>query len=295
MFEGLFPSFLITFREALEAALIVAIMASYLKKIGKGELNRYAYLGSGVAVMLSLILGVIVQRVYGELKGVSAQLFEGTVSLTAVVVLTYMIFWMTEHSKKIKGELQKKIELAITTGELFGISILAFIAVFREGLETVLFLMAAFFLDPLGVVMGATLGTMVVFLLAVFLMRGAYRLDLGKFFGYTSVLLIIFAAGLAGYGVHELIEAGEGLGMEFGVWGQYAFDINPPMNPDGSPPLLHEKGVIGSILKALVGYDGNPEWLRVVVYMGYWVVIGAYIIKTSRVRESVDVGAAAGI
>ena len=123
-------------------------MVSYLKKVGKGELNKYAYLGSGGAVVASLILGLIVQSVYGELKGVSAQLFEGAASLTAVVVLTYMIFWMTEHSKRIRGELQEKIDVAITKGELFGITILAFIAVFREGLETVLFLTAAFFLDP---------------------------------------------------------------------------------------------------------------------------------------------------
>jgi len=120
MFEGLFPSFLITFREALEAALIVAILVSYLKKVGKGEFNRYAYFGAGGAIAASLILGLIVQKVYGELRGVSAQLFEGVASITAVVVLTYMIFWMTEHSKKIRGELQKKIDIAITTGELFG-------------------------------------------------------------------------------------------------------------------------------------------------------------------------------
>lgn len=232
--------------------------------------------------MVSLILGLIVQSVYGELKGVSAQIFEGAASLTAVVVLTYMIFWMTEHSKKIRGELQEKIAVAITTGELFGIAILAFIAVFREGLETVLFLTATFFLDPLGVVMGVMLGSTIVLLMAVLLMKGAYRLDISKFFRYTSVLLIIFAAGLAGYGVHELIEAAEGSGIEFGVWSQHAYDITPPMNPDGSYPLLHEKGVIGSVLKALIGYDGNPEWLRVIVYIGYWLIVGTYILKTYR-------------
>lgn len=282
VFEGVFPSFLITFREALEAALIVAIMVSYLKKVGKGELNRYVYLGSGGAMAASLILGLFVQSVYGELKGVSAQLFEGAASLTAVVVLTYMIFWMTEHSKRIRGELQEKIDVAITKGELFGITILAFIAVFREGLETVLFLTAAFFLDPFGVVVGVILGSTIVLLLAVLLMRGAYRLDISKFFRYTSVLLILFAAGLAGYGVHELIEAGEGSGIEFGVWSQHAYDINPPMNPDGSYPLLHENGVIGSVLKALIGYDGNPEWLRVIVYIGYWLIVGTYVLKTYR-------------
>lgn len=274
------PSFLITFREALEAALIVAIITSYLKKIGKGELNRFAYIGAGGAVAISLILGLIVQRVYGELKGVSAQLFEGGASLSAVIVLTYMIFWMAEHSRKIKGEFEKKIELAVTKGELFGISTLAFVAVFREGLETVLFLTATFFLDPMGVVVGSVLGTTIILLLSVLLMRGIYRIDVKNFFKYTSILLIIFAAGLAGYGVHELIEAGETLGVEFGAWSRHAYDINPPKKPDGSYPLLHEKGVIGSIFKALIGYDGNPEWLRVVVYVGYWLILGTYTLKT---------------
>lgn len=280
VFEGLIPSFLITFREALEAALIVAIIVAYLKKVGKAELAKYAYLGSGGAIGVSLILGLVVQMVYGELKGVSAQLFEGVASLTAVVVLTYMIFWMAGHSKKIRGELQEKIDVVITKGELFGIAALTFIAVFREGLETVLFLTATFFLDPTGVVIGIIIGTAVVLVLAVLLMRGAYSLDIGKFFKYTSVLLIVFAAGLAGYGVHELIEAGEDSGIEFGVWSHHAYDVNPPLNPDGSYPLLHEKGVVGSILKAMVGYDGNPEWLRVIVYISYWLILGTYIIKT---------------
>ena len=285
MFEGLFPSFLITFRESLEAALIVVIMVSYLSRIGKGELNRYAYIGAGGAAVASFVLGLFIQRIYGELEGISAQLFEGIASLMAVVVLTYMIFWMTEHSKKIRGELQERIEVAVTTGELFGISILAFVAVFREGLETVLFLTATFFLDPLGVIVGIVLGSAIVLLIATLLMKGTYRLDISKFFKYTSVLLIIFAAGLAGYGTHELIEAGEGLGVDFGVLSQHAYDINPPINPDGSYPLLHERGIIGSILKALAGYDGNPEWLRVIVYVGYCLTVGTYILKTYKKSE----------
>jgi len=149
-------------------------------------------------------------------------------------------------------------------------------------LETVLFLTASFFLDPLGVVLGVILGATIVLLLAVLLIRGAYRLDISKFFKYTSVLLIIFAAGLTGYGVHELIEVGASSGIEFGVLSQQVFNINPPMNPDGSYPLLHEKGVIGSILKALIGYDGNPELLRVIVYLGYWLTVGTYTLKTYR-------------
>ena len=95
-------------------------------------------------------------------------------------------------------------------------------------------------------------------------------------------MLLIFGAELAGYGVHELIEAGAHSGMDFGLLGEKPYDINPPVNPDSSYPALHEKGVIGSVLKALVGYDGNPEWLRIIVYIGYWIVIGAYLYKQYR-------------
>jgi high-affinity iron transporter len=285
MFESMVPSFLITFREALEAALIVAIMVSYLKKVGKGELSRYAYLGSGAAIVLSLILGIAIQMVYGGLNKVTAELFEGVASLTAVAVLTYMIFWMTEHSKDIRGKLQDKIDVAVSQGELISIASLAFVAVFREGLETVLFLSTTFFQDAAGTLVGIIVGVAVVLVLAALLLKGTYRLDLKKFFGYTSILLIVFSAGLAGYGVHELIEAGERMGYDFGVLGQKPYDINPALNPDGSYPTLHEKGVVGSIMKALVGYDGNPEWLRIIVYLGYWVVIGTYVFRTYRKSE----------
>ncbi len=119
-------------------------------------------------------------------------------------------------------------------------------------------------------------------MIVVVMMRGTRRLDIGSFFRYTSVLLLVFAAGLAGYGVHELIEAGEGVGLDFGVLGEPAFDVNPPVNPSGGFPPLHEKGLVGSILKALVGYDGNPEWLRVAVYLGYWLVVGYYLYRKNR-------------
>lgn len=282
MFEGFFPSFLITFREALEAALIVAIIVSYLQKVGKSKLSRYAYLGSGAAILLSIVIGILVQSLYGGLSDVVAQLFEGIASLTAVAVLTYMIFWMAGHSKRITGELHDKIDVAISRNELYSIASLAFVAVFREGLETVLFLSTLFIQDTAGTLVGVIAGSTVVLGLAVLLIRGTYKLDLKKFFGYTSILLVVFAAGLAGYGVHELIEAGEGMGVGFGVLGEKPYDINPPLNPDGSYPLLHEKGVLGSILKALVGYDGNPEWLRIVVYLGYWLIIGSYVYRSYR-------------
>jgi high-affinity iron transporter len=279
MYETTLPSFLITFREALEAALIVTIMITYLRKIGKEDLNKYSYLGAGAALILSILLGIILQVFYGGLGEVASELFEGIASLTAVAVLTSMIFWMTKHSKEIKGEMETKIDQAVTQGELYGITALAFVAVAREGLETVLFLSSTFVQDQAGTLLGAAIGIVVVLGLSYALMKGTVDLPISKFFKLTSILLLIFGAGLAGYGVHELIEAGENSGMDFEFWGEKPFDINPPVNPDGSYPILHEKGVVGSILKALVGYDGNPEWLRIIVYVGYWIVIGTYLYR----------------
>jgi high-affinity iron transporter len=154
---------------------------------------------------------------------------------------------------------------------VFSITSLAFVSVFREGLETVLFLTALAVSDFSGTLIGLLTGIAAVVVLAVFMMRGVYRINVHKFFKYTSVLLVVFAAGLLGYGVHEFIEAGLVPPIIEHVW-----DINPA---DVTHPL-HENGAIGSILKALLGYDGNPELLRVIVYVGYWLVIGYYLLRT---------------
>ncbi len=263
-------SFIITFREALEAALIVSIILAYLGKIGRRDLKKYLYLGTGLAIITSLLLGWVVLTFYGGLPKGADKIFEGAASVTATAVLTYMIFWMAKNAQKIRSELQEKIDVAVTSGYIFGISSLAFISVFREGLETVLFLTALAAADPLETITGILLGVGTVLVLAFFMIRGVYRLNLQKFFKYTSVILVVFAAGLLGYGIHEFIEADLLPPIVEHVW-----DINPP---DVTHPL-HEKGAIGSILKALVGYDGNPELLRVIVYVGYWLVIGSYLLK----------------
>lgn len=265
--------FLITFREALEAALIIAIIIAYLTKIERKDLHKYAWFGSGLAILLSLGIGTFLLYVFGSLEGIAEKIFEGSASLLATIVLTTMIFWMAKHSKELKGDLQKKIDKVVTKKFVYGIAILAFIAVFREGIETVLFLTALYAIDFYGTLYGMIGGIVIVLLLAYVLMKGSVKLPLNKFFKYTSIILIIFAAGLFGYGIHEYIEAVELAGYDLGIWGQSVYDINPS---DVNHPL-HEKGIIGSIFKALVGYDGNPELLRILGYLGYWIVIGFYV------------------
>jgi len=264
-------SFVITFREGLEAALIVSIILAYLGKISRRDLNKYLYLGAGSAILTSLFLGWAVLTLYGGLPKGTDKVFEGAASVTAAVVLTYMIVWMAKNSRKMKGEIQERLEIAVTTGYVLGIATLAFVSVFREGLETVLFLTALAVSDPLGTILGTLMGVGTVLVLSLLMLKGVYSLNIQKFFKYTSMILVVFAAGLMGYGVHEFIETGMLPPIVEHVW-----DINPQ---DSSHPL-HEKGAIGSILKALVGYDGNPELLRMIVYAGYWLLIGLYLMRT---------------
>jgi len=141
-------SFLITFREALEAALIIGIIAAYVAKIGRRDLNHYINLGVISALLASIVVAMVFKTVYGELSGAAEQLFEGVVAFIAAIVLTYMIFWMANNSRQIKGEVQEKIDLSLSKGHMLGIAALSFIAVFREGVETVLFLGTLAIIDP---------------------------------------------------------------------------------------------------------------------------------------------------
>jgi len=273
-------SFVITFREALEAALIIGVLAAYLKKVGRTDLNRYLYLGTAGAIATSLVVAVVFKAVYGGLEGRAEKIFEGLATLSAAGVLTYMIFWMARRSQEIKGELQEKVDTAITKGEVYGIASVAFLSVLREGVETVLFLGAAAIAAPGDTILGGLLGIGVVVVITYFMFEGIYLLDIKRFFRYTSVLLLLFAAGLTAFGVHELNEAGVIPPVIEHVW-----DINPPPSPSGSYPLLHEKGAVGSALRSLVGYNGDPSLTEVLAYIAYWLVAGSHVLRTYTKKE----------
>ncbi|NJD51930.1 MAG: high-affinity iron transporter [Candidatus Methanoperedens sp.] len=272
-------SFLITFREALEAALIIGIIVAYVAKLGRKDLNRYINIGIISALIASLAVAFLFKVVYGELQGTAEQLFEGAASLTAAIVLTYMIFWMAQNSKQIKGEVQEKIDMSISKGQMRGIAVLSFIAVFREGVETVLFLGTLAIQSPADTIIGFITGMAVVTFLSFIMFKGIYSLDVSRFFRYTSILLILFSAGLVATSVHEFNEAGIIPEIVEHVW-----DINPPLNPDGSYPPLHENGLIGGSLKSLVGYNGNPSLTEVMAYIGYWIIIGLFVYRSYQKR-----------
>ena len=219
-------SSIITFREALKAALIFSIVAAYVNKVGHPEAKRYLYFGTGSAIALSVIFALILQAVFGGLAGLYESLFEGLTSIIAAGFLTYMILWMTRNSKQYKGDLERRLDVAVTGGQLLGVSAIAFIAVFREGIGTVLFLTAVFFVDPLGTSVGILLGLSAVIILGAVVMKRSYRLDLHSFFKYTSMILLVFAAGLVAFASHELAETADKLGMNMGILGQQAFNIS---------------------------------------------------------------------
>ncbi|VVB85243.1 Iron permease FTR1 family protein [uncultured archaeon] len=272
---NILPSFIITFREALEAALIIGIIAAYISKLGRKDLKFYLAAGIIAAVIASAGVALVFKAVYGGLEGTSEQLFGGAADLIAAAVLTYMIFWMAGSSKKIKGEIQEKIDLSISKGEMLGIAMMSFIAVFREGVETVLFLGTLAISSTADTLEGFALGVLVIVLLSDVMFSGIYRLDPGRFFKYTSILLILFSAGMIASGVNDLNDAGIIPPIIEHVW-----NINPPVNADGSFPLFHENGAIGSVLKSLIGYSGAPSLTEVIAYLGYWVIIGILISRT---------------
>lgn len=263
--------YLITFREVLEAALITAIVLAYLYRTNRRPLTKYIWHGVILATITSLILGTTIWLAYGSLSKPTQVLFEGTTTILAVAVLSSMIYWMATKGKKLKTEMEKKIESIATKGAILGLVSFAFIAVFREGLETVLFLTPFLVTDTIGTIIGAVLGIITALALTYGLFVIGKRINLHQFFYFTSILLVLLAGGLAGYGVHELIEY---TGNEaWGVLGESAYNLNL-----ASDNVFHHKGILGSIFAVMFGYTSNAEWARVIVHISYIAAVLPVII-----------------
>jgi len=260
-------SFVITFREALEAALIVGIVLSYLARTKQTRYNTAVYLAITAAVAASIAGALLFNRVAGGFTGRAEEIFEGVTMLVGAGLLTTMILWMMKQ-RHVAAELRERVATKVAQAHVVGLFSLVFVSVLREGIETVIFLGAASFVSTDSNLIGALAGLLAAVVLGYLIFAGSMRLDIRKFFTVTSILLILFAAGLVAHGVHELQEAGMIPVVVAHVW-----DINPALNPDGSYPLLHENGFVGSVLKALVGYNGNPSLLEVMSYLGYLALV----------------------
>lgn len=263
-------AFIVALREGIEAVLIVSILLAYLKQLGRTDRAHLIWWGTALAVAISLAIGTAIFALGTEFEGTAEQVFEGLVTLAAVGVLTWMIFWMRRQGARIRSDLEEKVDASLLAGGL-ALAALAFTAVLREGVETALFLFAAAkgtAVDAGGVgaqLVGAVLGLAVAVVLGVLLYRGGIRMNLRTFFRVTGSILIVVAAGLFAYSVHELQEAG---------WLPFlsvtAFDLTG---------ILPDDSGLGAMLRGLVGYNADPSMLELVAWIGYLVVVGTLYLR----------------
>ncbi len=265
----MFANFLIGLREGLEAALVVGILVAYLVKSDRRDLLPRVWLGVGVAVVISLAAGAALT--YGP-RGLSFEAQEaigGSLSIIAVGFVTWMIFWMARTSRQLRGELEGRMSTAISAGGA-SLTILAALAVGREGLETALFLWAAAqatgsSTQPL---IGGALGLATAIVLGALIYRGAIRLDLGKFFRWTGGLLVFVAAGVLAYGVHDLQEAGILPGLD-----NVAFDVSSTIPPSSW---------YGTLLKGTFNFSLRTTWLELIAWLVYLVPILTLFVRSVR-------------
>lgn len=267
-------SLLITLREGLEAALIIGIILAYLARTDNRQGFKPVWLGTSLAVVVSLIAGAIIFILSGEFSGQAEEIFEGSAMFVAAGVLTWMILWMRKQAINIKAELQAQIQSALGSGSSLALVILAFVVVVREGIETVLFLFAATRVSESATLftIGGLLGLAIAIGIGYSIYKGTSRLNLRTFFNVTSVVLIVFAAGLLAHGIHEFQEAGLVPTIVEHLW-----DMNH---------ILPESSALGRFLAAILGYNGNPSLLEVVAYVIYLAsVLVAYFRPLKVVKK----------
>jgi high-affinity iron transporter len=250
-------------REGVEASMIVGIILAYLSKTGNRHHFRKIWVGTAAALAVSVGLGVVLFLTLGEFQEPYEQLFEASAMFLATAVLTWMLFWMRRQARMVKGELQAAVDRVLSAGSAWGLAVLAFTAIIREGIETSLFLfgqVTAAANSRGSVLLGALIGLLIATALGYVIYVGARRINYGTFFRLTGLALIFIAAGLLSHAVHELIEIGV-----INVGTQTVFDL--------SAILPHEGNPIGEFLRALVGYTSQPELLTLVVYLVYLVSV----------------------
>ena len=266
-------SLLIALREGMEAALVIGIILAYLARTGNRRGFRPVWLGLFSALAVSLLAGGIIYVVAGDLSGRAEPIFEGSVLLIAVGVLTWMIFWMRRQAINIRGHLHAQLQAALTGGSSLGLAAIAFAVVVREGIEMALFLFAAtrvaesFVLFAAGTLLGLAGATAIGYLVY----KGSTRLNLRTFFNVTSLLLIIFGAGLLVRAIGEFQEVGLIPAAAQHIW--------------DTSRALSEDSTAGKLLVAIFGYVASPSLLQVVAYVAY---LGGVLIAYFRPSGSRD-------
>ncbi|MBS1905991.1 MAG: FTR1 family protein [Actinobacteria bacterium] len=287
----MFATFLIGLREGLEAALVVGILVAYLKRLGRRDVLPRLWAGVGAAVLLALVIGAVLTFGAYALTFQGQEIIGGTLSLVAVGMVTWMIFWMRKAGRTMKATLQGGVDRALEAGTVWALVLVGFVSVAREGVETTLLLwsMVQSFGDAPSAILGAALGLVVAVLAGWLLARGAVRLDLSRFFTWTGGFLVIIAAGVLAYAISDLQEAGvipgpftsaaplDAAGAVLVGWSGlpfgWAFDVTSVIRPDSALAVL---------LQATVGFMPRMSWLQVIAWVLYLVVVGSLFVRGLR-------------
>ncbi|MCD9141997.1 iron uptake transporter permease EfeU [Streptomyces albireticuli] len=254
----MFGNYLIGLREGLEASLVVCILVAYLVKTGRRDALAPVWLGIGAAVLLSMAFGALLQFGSRSMTFEAQELLGGSLSIVAVALVTWMVFWMRRTARHLKRELHGKLDAALAMGTT-ALVVTAFLAVGREGLETALFVWTAVEATDDGVrpLVGAVLGLLTAVVLGWLFYRGALRINLARFFTWTGGMLVVVAAGVLAYGFHDLQEAEFLPGLH-----DRAFDVSEQIPADSW---------YGTLLKGVFNFQPDPTWVQVAVWALYLV------------------------
>ncbi|MDX3800067.1 iron uptake transporter permease EfeU [Streptomyces sp. AK04-3B] len=255
----MFSNYLIGLREGLEASLVVCILIAYLVKTGRRDALKPVWAGIAVAVLIAMAFGCFLEFGSQELTFKAQEALGGSLSIVAVALVTWMVFWMRRTARHLKAELHDKLDaaLAMGTGALVAT---AFLAVGREGLETALFVWTSVHAAGDGTprpLIGAALGLATAVLLGWLFYRGALRINLAKFFTWTGGMLVVVTAGVLAYGVHDLQEADWVPGLT-----DKAFDVSDTIPPDSW---------YGTLLKGVFNFQPDPTVVQVTVWLLYLI------------------------
>jgi len=263
-------TFVIGLREGLEAALIIGIIAAFLKQNNRADALRKMWTGVGVAIALCLGVGILLQRINSALPQRQQEMLECVVAAVAVVMVSYMVLWMRAHSRSLKSDLHKAAGGALANGSATAFVVMAFLAVFREGFETAVFLLAAFqsAVSPAQAVAGSVLGVLIAVALGYFIYRGGVKLNLSRFFRITGVVLVLVAAGLVMSTLRAAHEAGW-----LTVGQQHAVSLS----------LIARPGTVQeSLLTGVLGVRSSMPVIEVVAYFLYLLPMLAVVLWPAR-------------
>lgn len=266
------PTFVITLREGVEAALIVGIIAAFLVKEGRRDRLRQMWVGVGIAIVLCTAVGVGLDLIGEQLPQKEQEGLETIIGIVAVVAVSYMIIWMRRHARSIKGTLEGEAASALATGSAMALVGMAFLAVLREGFETSVFLLAAFqdSTDTTAAGAGAILGLVAAIAIGLGLYRGGVRINLTRFFRITGLVLVFVAAGLLASAAHTAHEAGWINGFQ-----SQALDLTWLVQPGT---------VTGSLLTGMLGLQPTPTQVEAFVYLAYAIPMTLYVVWPDRLR-----------